>query len=218
MLRNSVAFITALYAIGFAFAALAAVRWPTLLMLVAFFGESASELNNQINWRELGLIYGLIYLAAAILFYTTSTLISQRKAGSVVTYLLAAGIGFPPFILFDFDAGWWQSPDLFEQSVLFAGFISLFLFSAVLELNRTRKSKGAELITRTGGLQQASHGDASAHRPLVLSSPLQMHPLHIVAPAPAPVRRRRKPVPAAILRQRQSFARHGRKANARRRR
>lgn len=199
------AFIIALYAIGFAFAALAAVRWPTLLMLVTFFGDSASQINAEINWRELGLIYGLIYLVAAFLFYTTSSLISQHKAGSVVTYVFAIGVGFPPFLMFDFEPGWWQNPDLFEQTVMFAGLISLFLFSAILELNRTRKQP----ITpaQAPNIAPAVVAEAMQAAPLILAPPIQDRP---------PVKPRRKPVSAAILRQRQSFAYHGRKAKARR--
>ena len=208
MLRNSVAFIIALYAIGFAFAALAAVRWPTLLMLVAFFGDSASDLGAHVNWRELGLVYGLVYLVAAYFFFTTSSLISSHKAGSPVTYLLAVGIGFPPFVLFDFEAGWWQSPDLFEQIVLFGGVLSLFLLGSILELNRTRKRKS----TKTAPVQTDLAHPVPPAAPIVLSAPV-MAPQ---SPPSKPARRRNPPVSAAILRQRQSFAHHGRKMAARR--
>ena len=206
MLRNCVAFLIALYAIGFAFAALAAVRWPTLLMLAAVFGDNASALNAQINWQELGLVYGLIYLVSGYFFYTASSLISSRRRGSILSYIAGVGIGFPPFLIFYFDAGWWQDPDTYEQIVLFAGVLSIFLFGLILELNRTRQQN------RT---PEAVEGlNSSMGEPILLTRPVVFVPAEPVLPKP----RRRKPVPAAIMRQRQSFAQHGRKMHARRRR
>ncbi len=204
MLRNSVAFIIALYAIGFAFAALAAVRWPTLIMLVALFGESASELSAQVHWRELGLIYGLVYLVAALFFYITANQISRRKGGAPISYFAGVATGFPPFLLFDFEPGWWQHPDVYEQTVIFGAVLSVFLLGAVLELNRMRKRKPKA--------DAPNHNAPQVAPPILLATPIQ--PQLPAAKAP-PVRRVRKPIPAAILRQRQSFAHHGRKARLR---
>ena len=208
MLRNSVAFIIALYAIGFAFAALAAVRWPTLIMLVALFGENASELSAQGRWRELGLIYGLVYLVAALFFYITANQISRRKSGAPISYLAGVAIGFPPFILFDFEPGWWQHPDVYEQTVLFGAVLSVFLLGAVLELNRMRKRSPQT----TRPTEVPNHVAPQAAPPILLATPIQPQ---LPAAKSRPVRRVRKPVPAAILRQRQSFAHYGRKARLR---
>jgi len=206
MLRNSIALIVALYAIGFALMALTAVRWPSLLMMATLFnqGGALAEMSGLLNWRELGLTYGVIYLAAAFFFYSASTLIGRSGRGSVICYLLGAGIGFPPFLLFDFESGWWQNPDAFEQIILFAAVFTVILFGAVLELSQTRKKK-ASIKTMPE---------------IVLDKPV----IPVVAPAIVPTAtvavkaKRRQPVPAAILRQRASFAAHGRRARARQRR
>lgn len=212
MMRQFTAFLVALYAIGFAVAALTAVRWPTLLMLGALVGDGAvGELQGLLNWRELGLTYGLIYLIAAFLFYSSSSLIARSGRGSVMCYLFGAGIGFPPFLLFDFESGWWQNPDGFEQCVLFVAVFTLILFSSVLDLSQKAHAK------------RRAEPKTGANPALVLNkviTPVMATPAPDqtvqAKPAPRPVRRR--PVPAAIARQRASFAAYGKRARARQRR
>lgn len=207
MLRSSIAFIVALYAIGFALAALTAVRWPSLLLVATLLGESGSaidQVQGLISWRELGLTYGLVYLLAAFFFYTSSTLIGRAGRGSVVCYSLGAILGFTPFLLFDFEAGWWKNPDGFEQFVLFSAVFTLILFSSVLELSRDKKST----IAHKAG--QASQGELVLDQKVV---PVVVTAQSPVASPQKPARRR--PVPAAIARQRASFAAHGRRARLR---
>lgn len=206
MLRNSIAFIVALYAIGFALMALTAVRWPSLLMMAALFnqGGALAEMSGLLNWRELGLTYGVMYLAAAFFFYSASTLIGRSGRGSVICYLLGAGIGFPPFLLFDFDSGWWQNPDAFEQTILFAAVFTLILFGAVLELSQTGNKKTSIKKMPEMILDKVV---------VPVNSPIAV-PIEAAAVQP----RRRQPIPAAILRQRASFAAHGRRARARQKR
>jgi len=213
MLRNSIAFVVALYAIAFALAALTAVRWPSLLMVAALFGESdvLAEMNGLLSWRELGLTYGFIYLVAAFFFYSASTLIGRARRGSVICYILGAAVGFPPFLLFDFEPGWWQDPDVFEQGVLFAAVFTLILFGAVLDLSRSRKIKE----------RPANTGEARPEVVLTnMVAPVAMatHVANMRAEKQVSKPMRRKPVPAAILRQRASFAAHGQRARARQRR
>ena len=214
MLRSSIALIVAIYAIGFALAALTAVRWPSLLMLAAFLGEGGNALQDVqalVSWRELGLTYGLAYLIAAFFFYSASTLISRAGRGSVVCYILGAGIGFPPFLLFDFEPGWLQSPDTFEQIVLGAAVFTVILFSAVLELSGKKRSINQESATPKPLILNQKITSAQATDPIRV--PAQVLPLQST---PAPMKQKgRKPVPAAIARQRACFAAHGRRARAR---
>jgi MFS family permease len=221
MLRSIIAITIALYAIGFACAALAAVRWPSLLMMAALFDNGsgvATALNEKMNWRELGLSFGLAYLVAAFFFYSCATCVARRKAGSIIFYILGVGLGFVPLMVFNFEADWWQSPDTFQQTVLFSGVMTLFLFGALLELDRARKAarkdaarqgKQLRMTTEQGNVSPAmTIGAAPVSAPVLDSVPAPVS-------APAMKRARRKPVPAAIARQRESFAAHGRRARSR---
>ena len=185
------------------------MRWPSLLLIVGLIGDDSvalAEMQAAVNWRELGLTFGLAYLFAAICFYTTSTLLTGHKRGAVVSYVAGLMIGFPPFLLFDFEPGWWQNPDLFEQIVIFAGVLSLFLFGAIWELARLRKP--ARKVSATSAAQPE----------LVLNQRVRLEPVNpdiAKGSMPTPKKRYRQPVPAAIARQRASFAYHGRKAKLR---
>jgi len=207
MLRNSIAFLVALYAIGFALVALTAVRWPSLLMMATLFGNGGAlaEISGLLNWRELGLTYGVIYLVAAFFFYSASTLIGRSGRGSVVCYVLGAGIGFPPFLLFDFEPGWWQNPDTFEQCVLFAAVFTVILLGAVLELSQTRKKTAKPAVVPNTPPEILLDKIVV---PVAMTADMAN-----VQPKAKPVRR--QPVPAAILRQRACFAAYGRRARAR---
>lgn len=213
MLRSIIAITIALYAIGFAFAALAAVRWPSLLMMAALFDNGsgvATALNEKMDWRELGLSFGLANLVAAFFFYSCATCVARRKAGSIIFYILGVGIGFVPLMVFNFEADWWQNPDTFQQIVLFSGVMTVFLFGALLELDRARKAARKEAARQAK--QSGMIVDKVNVPPAVT---VGAAPAQVQATAPAMKRVRRKPVPAAIARQRASFAAHGRRAKAR---
>lgn len=208
MVRFSVSLVTALYALGFAFVALAAVRWPSVLAAAALFGDEASQLDRlqaMINWRELGIVTSAPYFFAAFCFYTSATLLRRYSRSAIVWFVLGAGIGFPPFILFDFAPGWWQNPDPFEQGVMFAGIVTFFLFGAVLDLCKYKRPV-------VSGVQNA---EAPAE-PVLLDQ--IVIPVTTVTQNTEEMPRKkvqRRPVPAAIARQRASFAAHGRRALAR---
>lgn len=210
MLRSSIAFVTALYAIGFAFVALAAVRWPSLLMLVSLLGDAGAlaDSKGQLSWRELGLSFGLVYLVAAFFFYTCSTLIGRRGRGSVAFYILGAGTGFAPFVLFEFEAGWWQNPNMFEQCVLFAGMLTLILFGAVWDLSRGRKAPQEQ------ALPERALPEIVLDR-MILPAGIKVHRRADPIEKQPHKQVRRQPVPAAIARQRACFAAYGRRDRAR---
>lgn len=207
MTRLCLALITALYAIAFAFLAIMAVRWPSILAIAALVSDGTggtSEVSALINWRQLGLFYGGLYLFAAMCFYACSTLIQRKKRGALTAFTIGLVAGFPFLALFDFSANWWQAPTLFEQITIGAAIFSLFLMPAIRAVTPHNRSKGKYKK------QPATRASEAFDQP----PPTITHKLR--APKPAQAKRRRKPVPAAIARQRQSFAAHGRRALARR--
>lgn len=209
MVRMTVAFLTSLYAIGFAFAAFTAVRWPSLIAAGALFGDDASTLNQiqgLMNWRELGIHIGAPYILAAFLFYTSATLIARKAHGAVTWFVMAVGVGFPPFILFDFAPGWWMAPDSFEQGVILVAVFTLFLFSMVWELRAKRGDKAKRVAQGIPAQQVPQAPVQHAPEPIVVYA----QPAMLQAPKVKPVRRR--PVSPAIARQRACFAEYGRKA------
>lgn len=208
MMRYVVAFLIALYAIGFAFLALASVRWPSLLTLAALFGEHAGalgEIKAVLNWRELGLTHGLAYLVTALCFYCSSTLIGRGRRSAILFYVVALGTGFLPLMLFDFEPGWWQTPDTFQQIVILAASIAVFLFSFILELSG-KKSSSPKRVADAEPKAEPAMDPAMIPEPAIAPLPLRVQPKKAL---------RRRPVPAAIARQRASFAAHGRRAKRR---
>jgi len=211
MLRHIVSLSVALYAIGFAFLALASVRWPSLLTLATLFGEQAGaigEIDGLLNWRELGLTHGFAYLITALCFYFSATLIGRKKRIAIVFYVAALGTGFLPLMLLDFEPGWWQTPTQFQQIVILAAVIAVFIASLIWELGGVKTDKAEQKKAR---LEQ---GQILLDQIIV--------PVNAVKPAKTKTvkksaRRggRRGPVPPAIARQRASFAAHGRRAKAR---
>lgn len=211
MLRHLVSLIVALYAIGFAFLALASVRWPSLLTVATLFGDQAGaigEIDGLLNWRELGLTHGLAYLVTALCFYCSVTLIGRRKRIAIVFYVTAIGTGFLPLMLLDFEPGWWQNPTQFQQIVMLAAVMAVFIASLVWELGGIKTDKTEQENARVTPDQ------------LMLDQIIV--PVNVAKSARAktvnkPVKKpvRRGPVPPAIARQRASFAAYGRRAKAR---
>lgn len=201
---------TVLYALGFAFVAIAAVRWPSLIATGALFTSEANTLDRlqaMMNWRELGIVTGVPYFVAAFCFYSSATLQRRRARSAVIWFALGALAGFPPFVLFDFEPGWWQAPDTFEQSVVLAAIVTFFMLSAVWDASQPAKRQ-----------KQAEGPAVDTSPPLILDQKLAPA-IIVVDPQPdAAVRKPiiRRPVPPAIARQRESFRRHGQKALARR--
>ena len=58
MPRRLIALLIALYAIAFAFGAMAAIRWPSLMMVanVMLEDEAAMAGIAGIDWRQLGIV------------------------------------------------------------------------------------------------------------------------------------------------------------------
>ena len=206
MLRKLIASLIALYAIAFAFGALSAVRWPSIMMVVSWMVQDdiASGLD-AVDWRALGIAYGAPYLLAALCFYCSAVMISGRRSGGVLWYVMGLCAGFPTVYLVSFESGWWQDPSIAEGAVAGAAIGAVLLLSAVYELRKRAPVRA---------MQHATGAPAAAAPEPVPATPLPEPAVAIIRPRASPP----KPVfvPAAIARQRASFAAHGRRMNAKR--
>ncbi len=203
--RRLISLLIACYAFAFAIGALAAVRWPSIMMAISWFSESdVTGGLADVDWRQLGIAIGGPYMLAAICFYASAVMVSARRHGAVIWFTMAVAAGFSCVFIVDFEPGWWHDPSAAEGAVAGAGAGAILLAIAVWEMRR-RPAKQAQA------------------QPVIAQHAIPAPAL--IAPAPAPSAAvikhgRSKPrlTSAAIMRQRESFIREGRKMQARRRR
>jgi hypothetical protein len=212
MLRQLIAILITCFAIAFAFGALTAVRWPSIMMAVSWLAhDQLADGLATVNWRQLGIDNGGPYLLAALCFYCSAAMVAARRRGGVAWYLCGMGAGFPVFYLVTFEPGWWENPSIAEGGVAGLGAVGVLLLIAVWEL-RYRPARQAE---------QAEAPPDEVRQPVVQTILVQQS---VDGEEPVVVRKhvfgqpKTRPgfVPAAVARQRASFAHHGRKAAARR--
>lgn len=211
MPRQLIAILITCFAIAFAFGALTAVRWPSIMMLVTWLAhDDLAQGLATVNWRELGIDYGGPYLLAALCFYCAAAMVSARRRGAVAWYLCGMGAGFPVFYLVTFEPGWWEDPSIAEGGVAGVGAVGVLLLFAVWELRHrpARPVREAEVqpeevqpVVQTIIVQKSADDD----QPVVI----RKHTFGMPKTRPGFV-------PAAVARQRASFAHHGRKIAARR--
>ncbi|MEL6691904.1 MAG: hypothetical protein AAFQ12_02580 [Pseudomonadota bacterium] len=202
MPRRLIALLIALYAIAFAFGAMAAIRWPSLMMLAGFVLEDdALGGLSGIDWRELGIVYGAPYFLAALCFYASALSLGNKRQAARLWYFMGAIAGFLCVFLVDFEPGWWQDPSAGEGAVAGAAAGAVLLGIAVWELCRKRAQTPERPVEKT-----------DAQQVIYVQAPVD------AAPKPEREIRYRKPIPAAIARQRAHFAAEGRKMRARQRR
>ncbi len=202
MPRQLIAILITCYAIAFAFGAFTAVRWPSIMMVVAMMADPTStNAATQVDWRELGIAHGAPYLLASLCFYAAGAMVAKRRKGALLWYIMGLFAGFPIIFLASFEANWWQNPSPAEGAIAGAAIGALLLGIAVWEL-RFRKPK--------------PHAQTQAEPDLNAQAALQQEQiLALKALAEQNAPRKRKPVPPAIARQRASFAYHGRKMKSR---
>lgn len=200
MPRRIIALLIALYAIAFAFGAMAAIRWPSLMMMAAFVLEDDAMAGlSGIDWRELGIAYGAPYFLAALCLYASALSLGKKKRSAMIWYLMGCVAGFPCVFLVDFETGWWRDPSVGEGAVAGAAAAAILLGIAVWQLIQKPKQPV---------LEQAPQ-DPAAQAPIIVNPAVEAQPTKP---------KRRKPVPAAIARQRAAWAAEGRKMLARQRR
>lgn len=212
MLRQLIAILITCFAIAFAFGALTAVRWPSIMMAVSWLAhDQLADGLATVNWRQLGIDNGGPYLLAALCFYCAAAMVAARRRGAVAWYICGMGAGFPVFYLVTFEPGWWENPSIAEGAVAGVGAVGVLLLIAVWELRYrpARQAAQAEApaeeaaapVIQTIVVQQAAGGE----EPVIVRKHVFGQP-----------KTRPGFVPAAVARQRASFAHHGRKAAARR--
>ncbi len=203
MSRRLIALLIALYAIAFAFGAMAAIRWPSLMMVANLLLEDEAAMAGVagIDWRQLGIVYGAPYFLAALCLYAAALSLGNKKRAARVWYGMGVVAGFPCVFLVDFEPGWWQDPSAGEGAVAGAAAGAVLLGIAVWELCRKPKRQPEPVMAHPAGEPQV---------------------VYVQTPAPEPEtpqkRKYRRPVPAAIARQRAHFAAEGRRMMARQRR
>ena len=137
MSRRLICLLLTIYAIAFAFGALTAVRWPSIVMVMGWIVQDdvAGGLSG-INWRELGITHGAAYLFAALGYYASSALLGARKGGAVGWYLFGLAASVPAVFLVHFSPEWWLNPTAGEGALagLMAG--AFLLLIAVWELRK----------------------------------------------------------------------------------
>lgn len=202
MPRKLVAVLISLFAVGFAFAAMAAIRWPTIMLAVGFLhNEEAGAALAGVNWRQLGLIHGAPYFIASLSLYAASAMVARRQRGAVAWYLMGCLAGFPCIYLVSFESGWWRDPSAGEGIVAGLGAVAVLLFFAVWDLRR-KPVRAAPA---------ASPEEAMVSIPASLLAQLQ--PAAPVAESGPKARAR--PRSAAIRAAQASYVREGRKMLAR---
>ena len=196
MPRRLISLLIAIYAIAFAFGAMAAIRWPSLMMFagIVLDKDPMAGLGN-IDWRQLGIVYGAPYFLAALCLYASALSVGNRKKGSILWYLMGCAAGFPCVFLVDFETGWWRDPSAGEGAVAGAATGAILLGIALWNLRR-RKPKPNVIAPQT----------------------VAPAPSLVIVPATPPKPPVRKPVPPAIARQRALFAADGQRMRERQRR
>ncbi|MEO0785187.1 MAG: hypothetical protein AAFY10_05770 [Pseudomonadota bacterium] len=201
MSRKLLALLVALFAVAFTVAALAVMRWPTILMVMSLAMEDGlGPALEGVNWRQLGLIYGVPYLFAGCFLYVSAQLISQRRHGAFTTYVIGCALGFPCAMMVDFEPGWWRDPSSAEGAVAGAGVIALLMMFAVWELRKGKPVKAAE----------PEKTEEMVTLPASVVAALGAQPA-VAAAAPAPPSQPTRVRSAAVMNQRAHFAREGRK-------
>ena len=201
MPRRLIALLIALYAIAFAFGAMAAIRWPSLMMVAGFMLEDDAMAGlSGIDWRQLGIAYGAPYFLAALCLYASALRLGNKQRAAKLWYFMGVIAGFPCVFLVDFEPGWWRDPSTGEGAVAGAAAGAVLLGIAVWELCRKSKAR-PDIEAVDPALQQVVIVQAAE-----------------TSPAAKQQRHYRRPMPAASARQRAHFAAEGRKMAARHRR
>ena len=137
MPRRLICLLLMAYAMVFAFGAMTAVRWPSIVMVMGWIvNDDLAGGLQSVNWRELGLMHGGAYFTAALCYYLSAASLAARERLALVWQILAMTASIPTIFLVHFDAGWWQDPDAGEGAMAGLAAGAFVLLLAVLELQR----------------------------------------------------------------------------------
>ncbi|MFN4224841.1 MAG: hypothetical protein ACK4HR_00890 [Hyphomonas sp.] len=178
MSRRLICLLLTVYAIAFAFGALTAVRWPSIVMVMGWIVQDDVRGGlDGVNWRELGIVHGSAYLFAALGYYASSALLGARKGGAVAWYLFALAASVPAVFLVHFHPRWWENPTAGEGALagLMAG--ALLLLIAVWEL-RKRAPDYVDVEVTPETLAHPAVAAAVRGEPLVAGKPVKVKKPH----------------------------------------
>lgn len=200
MPRRLISLLLIVYAMAFAFGALTAVRWPSIVMVMGWIvTDDVTGGLKSVDWRQLGITHGGAYFLAAFCYYASAAILSGRRRGAVLWYVMGMAASIPTIFLVHFDPNWWQDPSIGEGALAGLAAGAVLLLIAVWEL----RYRSPEEIAEEREMLEA------APPPVVVAAP---------EPAPAP-RKRRPPVFVAdivVERQRAMFIAQARRKAARR--
>lgn len=220
MLRKFISLLILGYAFAFALAAMAVMRWPTIMMALGWATEGTLNENLQtIDWREFGVMHGGPYAAAALCFYCSAAMVSARRRGGILWYIFGLIFSTPVVFLVSFEPGWWQDPSETEGMIAGAMAAAFLLLIAVMEL-RYQKRKPVRQPVHPLHALMAAYGYPAPHtqqpQPADNSAVAEAAPVEQSSPKPVVKSKHPVRVSAAVARQRESFAYHGRKMQTRR--
>lgn len=209
MSRRLISFLIALVAIFFAFACLTAIRWPSIMIvLVMFFHPDPALGLENVNWRELGFVYGAPYFLGSLCFYAAAASLARRQ-GSLLWYGMGCAAVSPSLLMLHFSGPWWLDPSGL-QGILVGGTIILALLGFAVFLLDGERAGGPRIVAA-----EAENGHQGVHLSSEQFEQLMAQRNAPQQSEPDATVRRRGPVPAAIARQRAQFAADGRRMLAR---
>lgn len=145
MPRRLISLLLIILAMAFAFGAMTAVRWPSIVMVLGWIvTDDVSGGLKSVDWRQLGIAHGGAYLLAALSYYAAAATIAARKKGAVLWYVMGMAASIPTILLVHFDAGWWQDPSAGEGAMAGLAAAALLLLIAVWELRYRSPEELAE--------------------------------------------------------------------------
>lgn len=200
MPRRLISLLLTGLAIAFAFGAMTAVRWPSIVMVMGWIvSDDLAGGLNAVDWRKLGIAHGGAYLLAAVCYYAAAATIAARKRGAVLWYIMGMAASIPTIFLVHFDPEWWLNPSAGEGAMAGLAAAALLLLIAVWELRYRSPEELAE------------------EREMLEAAPAPV--VYQAAPVVAAPRKRRPPVfisDVVVQRQRAMFIAQARRKKQRR--
>lgn len=188
------------YAIAFAFGAMTAVRWPSIVMVMGWIvTDDVAGGLKAVDWRQLGIAHGGAYLLAAVCYYAAAATLAARRPGAVLWYVMGLVASIPTIFLVHFDPQWWLDPSAGEGAMAGMAAGALLLLIAVWELRYRSPEELAE------------------EREMLEAAPAPM--AYQAVPAAPVIRKKRPPVFIAdvvVQRQRAMFIAQARRKKLRR--
>lgn len=203
MPRRLISLLLTALAIAFAFGAMTAVRWPSIVMVMGWIvNDNVAGGLNSVDWRQLGITHGGAYFLAALCYYAAAATIAARKPGAVLWYVMGMAASIPTIFLVHFDPEWWLDPSAGEGAMAGLAAAAALLLIAVWEL----RYRSPEEIAEEREMLEAAPQQSVVYQPAAA----------VAVPA---VRKRRPPVfvsDVVVQRQRAMFLAQARRKQERR--